>query len=142
MDLPYITNLNSQTNAVIGATHMQFIIPKSVAQDEIPLPVSKGLHRAETTTLDRKIDELGYLHLSTKINYVMHMGNVINEKLLSEVNSLKGELNVNQKSAELVLSRKSTVFRTLSRLMKIPVINQFFLRVYDFLYRALYAEIQ
>lgn len=142
MDLPCITNLSSNANAVIGATHMQFIIPKSVARDVIPLPVSKGLHRAETTTLDWKIDELGYLHLSTKKNLVMHMGNVINENLLSEVNSFNGDLDGDPRPADLILSKKSTLFRVVSKLLKIPILNQFFLRVYDFLYRALYAEIQ
>lgn len=142
MDLPYITNLSSNDSAVIGATHMQFIIPRSVARQMVPLPVSKGLHRAETTTLDRKIDELGYLHLSTKNNHVMHMGNVINEKLLSEVNSFNGAIDGDPRTTELVLSKKSTLFRVLSRLLKFPRVNQFFLRLYDFLYRALYAEIQ
>jgi len=142
MDLPCITNLSSNTNAVIGATHMQFIIPKSVARNVIPLPASKGLHRAETTTLDRKIDELGYLHLSTKKNLVMHMGNVITEKLLSEVNSFNRELDKATLPAELVLSNKSTLFRVVSKLMKNPTLHQFFLQVYDFLYRALYADIQ
>jgi len=142
MELPYITNLTSSTNAVIGATHMQFIIPKHVARDVIPLPVSKGLHRAETTTLDQKIDELGYLHLSTKKNHVMHMGNVITEELVSEVNSFNGEMDKDPGPAVMVLSKKSTLFRMVSKLIKIPTLNQFFLRVYDFLYRALYADIQ
>jgi glycosyltransferase involved in cell wall biosynthesis len=142
MDLPCVSNKSNNSNAVIGATHMQFIIPQRVARDVVPLPVRKGLHRAETTSLDRRIDELGYLHLSTKSSYVMHMGNVINEKLLSEVNSINGGMDSGLKSAEVVLSKKSTLFRTISKLMKIPSFQRFFLRVYDFLYRALYAEIQ
>jgi len=142
MELPFITNLSRNVNAVIGATHMQFVIPRSVAREMIPLPVSKGLHRAETTTLDRKIDELDYLHLSTKKNHVMHMGNVITEKLISEVNSFHGPKGGGPKTAGLVLSKKSTFFRVVSNLIKIPAVNQFFLRVYDFLYRALYADMQ
>jgi len=142
MDLPCITDLRSNTNAVVGATHMQFIIPRELARELIPLPVSKGLHRAETTTLDRKIDQLGYLHLSTQENYVMHMGNTVNKKLLSEVQALDGSLDINILPEELVLSRRSVLFRLLSRLLRVPRINQFFLRVYDFLYRALYVERQ
>ncbi len=119
---------------------MQFIIPREVARQLIPLPVSKGLHRAETTTLDRKIDEFGYLHLSSQENYVMHMGNMINAKLLSEVQELDGSLNFSAKPEQLVLSKKSVLFRSVLRLLRIPSINHFFLRVYDFLYRALYVE--
>lgn len=140
MDLPYITELRSNTNAVIGATHMQFIIPAEVASQLTPLPVSKGLHRAETTALDRKIDELGYLHLSSQENYVMHMGNMINEKLLSEVQELDGSFYIQADSEKLVLSKRSVLFRLVLRLLRRPSINHFFLRIYDFLYRALYVE--
>jgi glycosyltransferase involved in cell wall biosynthesis len=142
MDLPCITDLRSNTKAVVGATHMQFIIPRGIARQLLPLPVTKGLHRAETTSLDRKVDELGYLHLSTQENYVMHMGNMINAKLLSEVQALDGSLDINTTSEELVLSKRSVLFRLVLRLLEIPSINQFFLRVYDFLYRALYVEKQ
>jgi glycosyltransferase involved in cell wall biosynthesis len=140
--LPCITDLHSKTKAVIGATHMQFIIPSQVAREMVPFPVSKGLHRAETTSLDRKIDDLGYLHLSTQENYVMHMGNMINAKLLSEVQDMDGFLEINIAQEELVLSNKSGLFRLISRLLKIPSLNRFFLNVYDFLYRALYVEKQ
>jgi glycosyltransferase involved in cell wall biosynthesis len=142
MDLPCVTDLRSNTKAVIGASHMQFVIPREIARELIPLPVSKGLHRAETTSLDRRIDELGYLHLSTQENYVMHMGNMISAKLLSEVQSLNSPLNLNTNSEELVLSKRSVLFRLLSGLLKIPSLNHFFLRVYDFLYRALYVDKQ
>ena len=140
--LPCITELRSNTKAVLGASHMQFIIPNGIAREMTPLPVSKGLHRAETTTLDRKIDESGYLHLSTQENYVMHMGNMISEKLLSEVQAFNGSVNLNNTSYELILSKRSILFRLVARLIKIPSLNQFFLRVYDFLYRALYVEKQ
>jgi hypothetical protein len=140
MDLPCITDLRSNTMAVIGATHMQFIIPREVARKLVPLPVSKGLHRAETTSLDRKIDELGYLHLSTPNSYVMHIGNTISAKLLAEVQQLDESTNVVTESEEIILSKRSALFRLVLRLLEIPSVNRFLLRVYDFLYRALYAE--
>ena len=142
MDLPYITDLRSNTNAVVGATHMQFIIPREVARQVIPLPVSKALHRSETTTLDRKIDDLGYLHLSTQKNYVMHMGNTINEKLLSEMRDMDESLKHVETPEELILSKRSVMFRLAFRLGRKPSINNFFLRIYDFLYRVLYVENQ
>ena len=142
MDLPCITDLRSNTSAVVGATHMQFIIPKEVARQMPPLPVSKALYGDETTSLDRKIDDLGYLHLSTQKNYVMHMGNTINEKLLSEVQEMEGLLNFVGNPEEIILSQRSVLFRLVLRLGRIPSINNFFLRVYDFLYRVLYVEKQ
>jgi glycosyltransferase involved in cell wall biosynthesis len=142
MDLPCITDLRSNTSAVLGATHMQFIIPREIARQLPPLPVSKALHRAETTSLDRKIDDLGYLHLSTQTNYVMHMGNTINEKLLSEVQEMNGSSTFVGNSEEMILSNRSVLFRLIMRLGKIPSLNNFYLRVYDFLYRVLYVENQ
>ena len=121
---------------------MQFIIPREVARCLTPLPVSKGLHRVETTSLDRKIDELGYLHLSTQENYVMHMGNTLNEYLLTEVQELDGRLGSASTPEIVVLSKKSTLFRLILRLAEFPRINQFLLNVYDFLYRVLYVEKQ
>jgi glycosyltransferase involved in cell wall biosynthesis len=140
VELLSITELRSNTSAVIGATHMQFIIPGEVARQMTPLPVSKGLHRDETTALDRKIDELDYLHLSSYENYVVHMGNIITDKLLSEVQAFEGTQYSRDDSEELILSKRSVLFRLFLRLLKYPRINQFLLRVYDFLYRALYAE--
>ena len=140
MDLPTITDLHSNTTAVIGAAHMQFIISRDLAREVVPLPVSKGLYRKETMSLDHKIDDMSYLHLSTKENYVMHMGNMINPKLLNEVQSLEGPLEINASEEALVLSKKSGLFRLVSKMLSIPSINRFFLNVYDFLYRALYVE--
>lgn len=142
MVLPCITELRQNTSAVIGATHMQFIIPREVARKLPPLSVSKGLHREETTSLDRKIDELGYLHLSTLESYVMHMGNTLNERLQSEVKGLNGDLQPPANTEKLILSRKSVLFHLVLRLAEIPRINRFFLQVYDFLYRTLYVERQ
>lgn len=142
MDLPSITDLRSNTTAVIGATHMQFIMPRKIARELVPLPVSKGLYRKETIALDRKVDDLGYLHLSTRENYVMHMGNAVNSKLLHELQSLDGSMVVNTAQEEMILSKKSGLFRIILKLMRFPRINQFFLNVYDFLYRALYVEKQ
>jgi glycosyltransferase involved in cell wall biosynthesis len=142
MDLPSITDLRSNTTAVIGATHMQFIIPQKIARDLVPLPVSKGLFRKETMSLDHKIDEIGYMHLSTKENYVMHMGNSVSTKLRSEVQALDGPIEINTGQDEMILSNKSGLFRLILKLMSVHRVNQFFLNVYDFLYRALYVEKQ
>jgi glycosyltransferase involved in cell wall biosynthesis len=142
MDLPSITDVPSKTTAVIGATHMQFVIPRIIARDLVPLPVSKGLFRKETMALDHKVDELGFLHLSTRENYVMHMGNNVNPKLQNEVQALDGPIELNTAQDDLILSNKSGLFRLILKLVSFPRFNQFFLNVYDFLYRALYVEKQ
>ncbi len=142
MTLQKITNESENVSAVIGATHMQFLIPRGVSRQITPLPASRGLYRAETIALDRKVDELGYLHLSTLENHVMHMGNTINEHLLEEVQDLDRDSISIPTSDKLVLSKKSFLFRLALRLSEIPSINDLFLRIYDFLYRVLYIEKQ
>lgn len=141
-DLPSITALQSNTTAVIGATHMQFTIPRDLARKLVPFPVSRGLFRKETMALDHKIDEMGFMHLSTRENFVMHMGNMVSDKLLAEVGALEGPIEINTAQDELVLSKKSRLFQLVLRLLRIPSFKQFFLNVYDFLYRALYVEKQ
>lgn len=140
--LPSVLNHKRNVEAVLGASHMQFIIPKKVANQLIPLPVKRALYRSEDSYLDRRIDEEGYLHLSTQENFVIHMGNKINERLLVEINEL------NDLSEQLPLPstdkqnhyKKSKLFRWMSRLTRNERINHNLLRVYDFIYLVLYSD--
>jgi hypothetical protein len=65
--------------AVIGATHMQFLARRAVLAQALPLPATLGLSPEEDQVLDRRVDEHGYLHLSTLEPYVYHMGNQVDE---------------------------------------------------------------
>jgi hypothetical protein len=87
MDSPVqmLTNRETGVKAVIGATHMQFIMPCSLAREIVPLPASRGLSRDEDVVLNQRVDQLGYLHLSTPMAYVFHMGNRLDDKICSEV---------------------------------------------------------
>jgi hypothetical protein len=73
---------------------------------------------------------------------VMHMGNTINGKLLSEMREIDGSLKLEENPEEMILSERSVMFRLALRLGRKPSINNFFLRIYDFLYRVLYVENQ
>jgi len=83
-----VTRPDLAVQAVLGATHMQFLIPAEVAHKMVPLPTTYGLGREEDRNLDRKVDQGGYLHLSTLEAYVWHMGNVPDKKTLTEVQNL------------------------------------------------------
>jgi glycosyltransferase involved in cell wall biosynthesis len=137
--LPAITEQQLEVKAIIGASHMQFLIPREVSRQVVPLPSTKGLLRKETMSIDYKIDELGYLHLSTPESYVFHMGNTINERLIEEVEHIIASPEISaparQKSA-----KPSTVQRWLTSLAKHPRFNRLFLRLYNLLFRALYSE--
>jgi hypothetical protein len=128
--------------AILGASHMQFLIPRQVARQVAPLPASKGLFRAETISLDRKVDELGYLHLSILENYVFHMGNTFTERLLDEVRraGLDTPAIVQaQASKSTALVRKSLLQRSLERLARRPQFNRWLERLYHLLFRVLYS---
>ncbi len=138
--LPLIIHPASGVKAVLGASHMQFIIPRQVARRVVPLPATKGLLRAETMSLDYRIDELGYLHLSTTSSYVFHMGNTITEHLLRELTAVTASPPARSQTRE-PSSRKASPFqRWLALLAKRPRFQRILLRVYNLLFRALYTE--
>ena len=150
--LPSVTNREKGIQAVLGASHMQFIIPRDVARQVTPLPATRGLLRKETMSLDYRTDELGYLHLSVFEPYVFHMGNTINEHLLQEIAALRGAQITEKTNGQAAAvpqtapgSRKparnpSTAMRWAVALSKRPRFQRLFLRLYDFLFRVLNTE--
>ncbi len=142
--LPSFVQQELGVQAVMGASHMQFIIPRDVARQVVPLPAAHGLLRRETMSLDHKIDQLGYLHLSTTHPYVFHMGNTINERLLSEVNAITAGVSNRPKSAHSTptpaSAQASAPERWLRRMAKRPRYQKLLVRAYNLLFRALYAE--
>jgi glycosyltransferase involved in cell wall biosynthesis len=152
--LPYLRDTHSGVQAVLGASHMQFLIPRQVARQVAPLPASKGLLRAETISLDHKVDELGYLHLSILENYVFHMGNSFTEKLLNELR----QAGLNQPASApasaqasspapasrqagktTIRVRKSLAQRSLEGLARRPQFYRWLERLYHLLFRVLYS---
>ncbi len=145
--LPAVTNRQKSVQAVLGASHMQFIIPRRVARQVTPLPATRGLLRKETMSLDYRTDELGYLHLSVLKPYVFHMGNTINERLLVEVAQITGKsgnrrlgFSPGAPRAHKPAQKLSPAMRGALALSKRPRFQRLFLRLYDFLFRVLYTE--
>lgn len=145
--LPAVTNQQKGVQAVLGASHMQFIIPRQVARQVAPLPATRGLLRKETMSLDYRTDELGYLHLSVLKPYVFHMGNTVNEHLLKEIAQITGNSSkeLPGSAPDALRARKparksSPAMRAALALSKRPRFQRLFLRMYDFLFRVLYSE--
>lgn len=138
--LPAIHHISSGIQAVLGASHMQFIIPQAVARKVTPLPATRALLRTETMALDHKIDQLGYLHLSTRLPFVFHMGNTINERLVDEFQRITGQAqNVVQPTPDL---RKpvSPVRRWLNRVARSPRGQRQLQRIYNLLFQVLHSD--
>jgi len=139
--LPAVQQKDHGTQAVIGASHMQFLIRQEVARQVVPLPATKGLLRKETMSLDFKVDELGYMHLSTLEPYVYHMGNTITDDLREEVLSISGGANTTgtlaaSKEAALPISKKR---QWLTKMAKRPQINRWLQRLYNALFQVLHS---
>lgn len=143
--LPAATHLQKGVQAVLGASHMQFIIPRQVARQVTPLPATRGLLRKETMSLDYRTDELGYLHLSVLKPFVFHMGNTVNEHLLKDVAQVTGKAvsqTPDAPRAHRSARKTSPLMRWAVALSKRPRFQRMFLRLYDFLFRVLNAEEQ
>jgi glycosyltransferase involved in cell wall biosynthesis len=137
--LPALSHAASGVRAVIGASHMQFIIRREAARAAIPLPATRGLLRTETMSLDFKVDALGYLHLSTLLSYVFHMGNTVSQRLLDEYRQITGA-GASSGSRQAGAARRGRWARLLARLARSPRFNPSMRRLYHLLFQALYAD--
>jgi len=139
--LPAIQQRDHGTQAVIGASHMQFLIRQEVARQVVPLPSTKGLLRKETMSLDFKVDELGYMHLSTLEPYVFHMGNTITDDLLEEVQSISKGANstVTEPSSNEAAQPISKRRQWLTKMAKHPQINRWLQRLYNAIFHVLHS---
>jgi len=138
--LPGIKHLSTGVQAVVGASHMQFLIPQAVARQVTPLPATKALLRAETMSLDHKIDQLGFLHLSTRLPYVFHMGNTLNERLLKEFQQMTSETPVALKAAPNQPGQASLARRWLNRMARTPRGQRQLQRIYNLLFQVLHSD--
>ncbi len=138
--LPAVTQVASGLQAVIGASHMQFTIPRHVARQVVPLSATMGLRRAETMSLDHKIDALGTLHLSTLEPYVFHMGNTLSQRLFEEVRKVTGDLPGSPPAAKTAPSQVSAWRRMARSLVRHPRLNRQFVRLYNFLFQAIHSD--
>ena len=84
--LPAVRAIQNGTSAVLAAAHIQFMIPRDLARQILPLPAEWALSPEEDKVMDVSVDEAGYLHLSTLIPYVYHMGNTYDPELRAELN--------------------------------------------------------
>lgn len=65
----------------VGAGHFQFVAPKAVLQEVLPLPMQRAM--GDERELDRRINAAGYLRLCLPRRYVEHIGNVPSPEILT-----------------------------------------------------------
>jgi hypothetical protein len=133
---PVVTHLPTGTRAVVGATHVQFLMPRSVARDVVPLPATLGLSREEDLNLNRTVDQKGYLHLSTLEPYYYHMGNTPDELVINEVQHMKLQEVFQVPLQRERPARKGWGVRVLSRLSRIGPFRAVIYRFYKLLFEV------
>lgn len=135
--LPLVHNARG-VKAVLGASHMQFIAYREVLQRVLPLPATRGLSPEEDRVFNQRIDDLGYLHLSTSHPWVVHMGNTIDPQLQPEVEAVLHTAVVTP-SQPVATPAGSLPRRWLGRLAKAKPFKRYFVQLYNALYE-IYSE--
>ena len=131
---------NGTVKAVLGATHMQFIIRRELARKVIPLPAVTGLSPEEDRVFNQRIDDAGYLHCSLLEPYVVHMGNSIDEALLNEIKTGQsakpaGEGPVDAPASDA--ARGKTRLTVLRKLAQLKWARRWMTRLYNALFKVL-----
>jgi hypothetical protein len=131
-----MTERESGIQAVLGATHMQFIIPRDVARKVLPLPAERGLSGEEDRYFDQAIDQSGYLHLSTTEPYVYHIGNVYDEIAFQELERIPRMDFMPQSQASIPDANQTPrrSVRLLKSASRLPGIHQALRQLYNILF--------
>jgi glycosyltransferase involved in cell wall biosynthesis len=128
------TEKKTGARAVIGATHMQFLMDKNIARSVVPLPSKFGLSREEDYLLDKRIDEAGWMHLSTLQPLVYHMGNALDERTRQEAL----QAGYGGEDIFAIGIRKDAPrweLRVMNRLSRYAVFKQLFRKMYNLLFK-------
>ena len=72
-----------------AATRTSSFLDRVKSLTLLPLPSGLQLSREQDTYQDMRLDELGYLHLTTTVPYLYHMGNAVDPEIVPEVNKLR-----------------------------------------------------
>lgn len=136
--IPVLTDTND-VSAAWGATHMQFVIRNSAARQVTPLPADFALSSQADSALHRRLDDLGFLQLSTLENHVFHMGNTLDEQLLAETKDLRSNtLTVNKKKKSASTAsygpRMAFALRMLNAACRLPGASNLLRQAYNLLY--------
>ncbi len=79
---------NSGIRAVVGGGHNQFLLRREDARRIVPLPTELALSPIDDSAFNRRVDDLGYLQLSTFEPFTFHVGNRLDAWTLEEIKRL------------------------------------------------------
>ncbi len=142
--LKVATNRVSGLRAVVGTTHMQFMLRRELARKLVPLPATMALDPADDFDINRRMEALGYLQLSLPDPLVYHLGNSLQGQSKSEIGEMYLNVGTPAKSVgstETHLHRKSIMKSLLVRVAsRSASFKQIIRRLYSLLFDILYSE--
>jgi glycosyltransferase involved in cell wall biosynthesis len=141
-----VEEIKTGVRAVVGPSHMQFILPRRVARQILPLPSSYALFRQETRKINANIDQLGLVQLTSLEAYVYHMGNRLDATALEEIRRMDLDailrrspvMNYIPSQTQPRPSKKRAI-QVLNRLALVPFFKKTIQRLYNFLFEY-YAQ--
>jgi glycosyltransferase involved in cell wall biosynthesis len=114
--------------ALVSAHHFQFVAPRQVMQQALPQEWT-GQLMGQMGVLEKKVDELGYLRLSTRQQTVRLLGNSLSPEMVEKA----GQLGLGVKKAS-AFNKPASLFTRLVRLPGVERLVRFFYnRLYDIL---------
>ncbi len=142
MLLDQVEHVPSGVKAILGGnSHQQWLARREVIRQILPLPAALQLSRKEDTYQDQRLDELGYLHLTTTVPYLYHMGNSIDEEIKPEVARLEIPEGQERPAGEQKApQKKNLVFRLLAWLSKNKTARRGLVRLYNTLYQIFSSQ--
>ena len=105
-------------SAIGSANHFQFVGLRDVLKQGLPESWDQRL-MGDMVEFDKRLDNLGFLRLSTPERFVRHIGNTVNEELSQEAHSLglteitSGEVPFTRKHWILYLPRSRKILKTI-----------------------------
>jgi hypothetical protein len=134
-----IRDKSTGVEAVIGSSPFQFIGYKTTLDKILPLSYTQAMR--EDVQITARLDNLGFLQLSTTNPFVYHMGNQVDETTINEVlrdnlPELKiGNLTSRLKSVnEQSSNSKKQALGVLKFLTRLPFFKKSLQRMYDLLF--------
>jgi Glycosyl transferase family 2 len=118
--------------ALVSAHHFQFVTPRQVMLEALPQEWV-GQLMGQMSVLDKKVDDLGYLRLSTRQQTVRLLGNSLNAEMAAEVAQLGLEVkSASGRSGRRPFSKPTSLGTRLARLPGVQRVARFFYnRLYD-----------
>ena len=112
--------------ALGSANHYQFLAPVSVIKKALP-DKWRGNLMGGVAELDRAVDGMGYLRLSTKERYTRHIGNALDDDFKKAAKEFIGKTDISWKGS-----------RKYPWITKVPGVRFLFRKIYHWLFRVLY----